>query len=138
MSERKRIGRAAGPVHRRGTLLTRAPLIGLIGPIGCGKSTIAGWLRERGAAVVDADQLTRALMIPGAPVTEAIIARFGERFRLADGSLDRAALGRLVFADEQRLAELESIVHPVVALVLEAAIREADSQGPPAIVLEAI
>jgi dephospho-CoA kinase len=138
MSERKRTGRTAGSARRRGTLLTRAPLIGLIGPIGCGKSTVAGWLRERGAAVVDADLLTRALMVPGAPVTEAILARFGERFRRVDGSLDRAALGRLVFADEKRLAELESIVHPVVAGVLEAAIREADYQGPPAIVLEAI
>ena len=62
---------------RRGTLRTRAPLIGLIGPIGCGKSTVAGWLAERGAVVVDADELTRQVMSPGAPVTESIIARFG-------------------------------------------------------------
>ena len=46
---------------------TRAPLIGLIGPIGCGKSTVAGWLAERGAAIVDADQVTRTLMAPGTP-----------------------------------------------------------------------
>lgn len=129
--------RGAGP-RRRGTLGTRAPLIGLIGPIGCGKSTVAGWLAARGAAVIDADDLTRELMAPGTPVAEAIVERFGEEYRRPDGSLDRVALGRLVFADPERLAELESIVHPAVAGMLEASIRAADSGGPDAIVLEAI
>ena len=123
---------------RCGTLGTRVPLIGLIGPIGCGKSTVAGWLAARGAAVIDADALTREIMAPGTPVADAIVARFGGEFRRPDGSLDRAALGRLVFADPVRLAELESIVHPAVAGLLEASIRAADSRGPAAIVLEAI
>jgi dephospho-CoA kinase len=123
---------------RRGTLETRVPLIGLIGPIGCGKSTVAGWLAARGAAVIDADDLTREIMAPGTPVADAIVAHFGAEFRRPDGSLDRAALGRLVFADPVRLAELESIVHPAVADLLDAAIRAADSRGPAAIVLEAI
>jgi dephospho-CoA kinase len=123
---------------RRGTLGTRVPLIGLIGPIGCGKSTVAGWLAARGAAVIDADDLTREIMAPGTPVADAIVARFGAEYRRPDGSLDRAALGRLVFADAVRLAELESIVHPAVAGLLEASIRAADSRGPAAIVLEAI
>jgi dephospho-CoA kinase len=113
-------------------------LIGLIGPIGCGKSTVAGWLAERGAAIVDADQLTRSIMTPGSPVTEAIIARFGVEYRLADGSLDRAALGRLVFDDPDRLADLESIVHPAVARLERDAIRAADALRPDAIVIEAI
>jgi dephospho-CoA kinase len=124
--------------RRRGTLLTRAPLIGLIGPIGCGKSTVAGWLRDRGAAIVDADELTRTLMTPGSPVSEAVLARFGSAFRRPDGSIDRTALGRFVFADPKRLAQLEAIVHPAVAGVMEAAIREADTKSPTAIVLEAI
>jgi dephospho-CoA kinase len=123
---------------RRGTFQTRAPLIGLIGPIGCGKSTVAGWLAARGAAVIDADAVTRELMASGTPVAEAIIARFGEEFRRPDGSLDRTALGRLVFADPVRLAALEAIVHPAVAGMLQASIRAADSTGPRAIVLEAI
>ena len=123
---------------RCGTLGTRVPLIGLIGPSGCGKSTVAGWLAARGAAVIDADALTREIMAPGTPVADAIVARFGAQYRRLDGSLDRAALGRLVFADPVRLAELESIVHPAVADLLDAAIRAADSRGPAAIVLEAI
>jgi dephospho-CoA kinase len=123
---------------RRGTLETRVPLIGLIGPIGCGKSTVAGWLAARGAAVIDADALTREIMAPGTPVADAIVARFGAQYRRPDGSLDRAALGRLVFADPVRLGELESIVHPAVADLLEGSIRTADSRGPAAIVLEAI
>lgn len=123
---------------RRGSLKTRAPLIGLIGPIGCGKSTVAGWLAQSGAAIIDADQLTRSIMTPGSPVTDAIIARFGGEYRLADGSLDRAALGRLVFADPDRLAELEAIVHPAVARVEQDAIRAADAVRPAAIVIEAI
>lgn len=122
----------------RGPLGTRAPLIGLIGPIGCGKSTVAGFLAERGAAVIDADRLTRDLMSPGAPVTEAIVARFGESYRRPDGSLDRAALGRLVFSDPDRLAELESIVHPAVEHLERDAIRAADAGRPTAIALEAI
>ena len=122
----------------RGPLGTRAPLLGLIGPIGCGKSTVAGFLAERGAAVIDADQLTRDLMSPGAPVTETILARFGERLRRPDGSLDRAALGRLVFSDPGRLGELEAIVHPAVERLEFDSIREADIRRPAAIVLEAI
>jgi dephospho-CoA kinase len=113
-------------------------VIGLIGPIGCGKSTVAGWLAAHGAAIVDADRLTRSILTPGSPVTDDVIAHFGPEYRLADGSLDRAALGRLVFADPVRLAELESIVHPAVSLSEQDAIAAADASRPAAIVLEAI
>jgi dephospho-CoA kinase len=131
-------GPGHGRVPGRGPLGTRAPLIGLIGPIGCGKSTVAGILAERGAVVIDADQLTRDLMLPGTPVTEAIVARFGESYRRPDGSIDRASLGRLVFSDPDRLAELESIVHPAVERLGRDAIRAADAGRPTAIALEAI
>jgi dephospho-CoA kinase len=117
---------------------TKTLLIGLIGPIGCGKSTVAGWLAARGVVVIDADQLTRELMAPGTPVTAAVFARFGEQFRLPDGSLDRRALGRLVFSDPESLAALESIVHPAINELLERIVRETGDHGPRAMALEAV
>ena len=129
---------APGPSPTPGPSPKRVPLIGLIGPIGCGKSTVAGWLAERGAAVIDADELTLELMAPGTPLTEAIVDRFGPEFRLPDGLLDRAALGRLVFSDRGRLAELEGLVHPVFDDRLHRLVEEMSAAGPTAVVLEAI
>ena len=137
MTDRERVAARPGS-PRRGSLGTRAPVIGVIGPIGSGKSTVSARLAERGAVVIDADLLTRRLMTPSARLTEEIVARFGVEFRLPDGSLDRAALGRLVFSDADRLAELESIVHPAVEELERATILAADSRGPVAIVVEAI
>ncbi len=112
--------------------------IGLTGPIGCGKSTVARWLAERGAVVVDADVVARAVTAPGEPAHDAVLAAFGEGVRASDGTLDRAALGRIVFADATELARLESIVHPAVRPATRAAIDEAAGLAPPAIVVEAI
>ena len=79
--------------------------IGITGPIGCGKSTVAGWLGERpGVVVIDADVVAREVLEPGEPALDAVVARFGSDLLRADGSLDRAALGRQVFADPVALA----------------------------------
>jgi len=118
--------------------VSRALRIGLTGPIGCGKSTVAGWLAARGAAVIDADALARAATAPGEPAHEAVLARFGDAVRAPDGTLDRAVLARLVFADAAALADLEAIVHPAVRPRILAAIADADRAGAPAIVIEAI
>ena len=118
---------------------SRRPIrIGLTGPIGCGKSTVAGWLAERGARVIDADRVARDVTPPGSPELGAVVKEFGPGILRDDGSLDRAALGRIVFADAAALARLEAIVHPAVRPRILAAIAEAELDGPPAIVIEAI
>ena len=118
--------------------MSRALRIGLTGPIGCGKSTVAGWLALRGAVVVDADAVARAVTAPGEAAHDAALARFGDAVRRADGTLDRAALARLVFADAAALRDLEAIVHPVVRPRILAALGAADRAGAPAVVIEAI
>lgn len=122
-----------GPIGGSGTVR-----IGITGPIGCGKSQIVRWLAELGVAVVDADLEARAVTAPGHAVHDVVLARFGDRVRAADGTLDRAALGRIVFADPSALARLESIVHPAVRPRIMAAMEAAEAAGAPAIAVEAI
>lgn len=88
--------------------------IGITGPIGCGKSTVAGWLGELGAIVIDADQVARQVTPVGSAPLAAVVGAFGRGILRADGTLDRAALGRIVFSDPDALARLESIIHPAV------------------------
>ena len=112
--------------------------IGITGPIGCGKSTVAGWLAELGAVVIDADIVAREVTAAGTPAAAAIAAAFGSWIVRADGSVDRAALGRIVFADPDALARLEAIVHPAVRPVILAQMEQAAAEGAPAVVVEAI
>lgn len=116
----------------------RAVRIGITGPIGCGKSTVAKWLGERpDVVVIDADQVAREVLDPGGPALEAVVARFGADL-VRDGELDRAALGRLVFADPAALRDLEAIVHPAVRPRILRALAESDAAGAVAVVIEAI
>jgi dephospho-CoA kinase len=112
--------------------------IGLTGPIGCGKSTIAGWLAKAGAMVVDADELARAVVEPGEPGFDAVVEAFGEEVVAAGGGLDRAALAAIVFADPAELRRLEAIVHPAVRPRIIAAVATAEAAAAPAVVIEAI
>ena len=116
----------------------RAIRIGLTGPIGCGKSTVAGWLVARGAVAIAADAVARDVVAPGEPALELVLGRFGDAVRTPDGGLDRAALGRIVFADPDALRDLEAIIHPAVRPRILAAIAAADMAGAPAVVIEAI
>ncbi|MGA8209184.1 MAG: dephospho-CoA kinase [Nocardioidaceae bacterium] len=98
--------------------------VGLTGGVASGKSTVAAVLRELGAVVVDADVLAREVVAPGSTGLQQVVAEFGERVLAEDGTLDRAALGAVVFADEVARRRLEAIVHPLVrarAAELEAA-----------------
>ncbi|MBT0995045.1 dephospho-CoA kinase, long form [Cellulomonas sp. DKR-3] len=88
--------------------------IGLTGGIAAGKSVAARRFGERGAVVIDSDVLAREALAPGSVGLDEVVAAFGEGVLAADGSLDRPALGALVFGDDARRTRLESIVHPVV------------------------
>ena len=113
-------------------------VIGITGPIGCGKSTVAGWLTELGAVVVNADEVAREVTAPGSPELAAVAVAFGDGVLRPDGTLDRAALGRIVFADPAALARLEAIVHPAVRPRILARIHAARLAGARAVVVEAI
>jgi dephospho-CoA kinase len=89
-------------------------VVGLTGGIGSGKSTVSGLLADRGAVVIDADAITRALQRPGTAVFDAMVERFGPAIVAPDGTLDRAAVAAVVFADEAARKDLEAIVHPAV------------------------
>ena len=93
----------------------RALRVGLTGGIGAGKSTVAALLEERGAVVTSADEVARDVVSPGSDGLAAVVAEFGEEVLASDGSLDRSALGRLVFSDDLRRARLEEILLPLIA-----------------------
>lgn len=112
--------------------------IGITGPIGCGKSTVAGWLAELGAVVIDADRVARQVTEPGTPALYRIISTFSEDLIREDGTLDRGALGAIVFSDPAALAALEAIVHPAVRPVILGEMEAAAAAGAPAVVVEAI
>ena len=88
--------------------------VGLTGGIGSGKSEVSRLLAAEGAVLVDSDVLAREAVAPGTPGLSAVVEEFGPGVLAPDGTLDRPALGRLVFADPARRAALEAIVHPYV------------------------
>jgi dephospho-CoA kinase len=95
--------------------------VGLTGGIGSGKSTVSARLAELGAVILDADKAARAVVEPGTPGLAAITAAFGDGVLAADGSLDRAKLAGIVFADEAALARLNAITHPLIHAWIAAA-----------------
>jgi dephospho-CoA kinase len=100
--------------------LSRKPLrLGLTGGIGSGKSTVASILARAGAAVMDADAISRSLTQPGGRAIPAILAEFGETLISPDGAMDRKAMRALVFSNPSSKRQLEAIVHPLVGQVLQ-------------------
>jgi dephospho-CoA kinase len=108
-------------------------IVGLTGGIASGKSTVARLFAARGVPVVDLDAVARELVAPGTPLLAAVIGRFGPDVRAADGSLDRRALRRRVFADPAERRELEAMLHP--AIFRRAAELVAAAPGPYQIVV---
>ena len=93
--------------------------LGLTGGIGSGKSTVASILASAGAAVMDADAISRSLTLPGGRALPAILAEFGEQLITPDGAMNREAMRALVFSNPQSKRQLEAIIHPLVGMVLQ-------------------
>ncbi len=89
--------------------------VGLTGGIGSGKSTVSALLAQKGAVVIDADAIAREIVEPGEPALDEVVRAFGAAVLSADGSLNRAALAAIVFADADALVTLNSITHPRIA-----------------------
>ncbi|MFI1012232.1 dephospho-CoA kinase [Streptomyces sp. NPDC020965] len=88
--------------------------VGLTGGIGAGKSEVSRLLQSYGAVLIDADRIAREVVEPGTPGLTAVVEAFGPEILTAGGALDRPRLGSIVFADSERLADLNAIVHPLV------------------------
>jgi dephospho-CoA kinase len=95
--------------------------VGLTGGIGSGKSAVADLLVERGAVLIDADQVARDVVAPGGPAYQPLVDRFGPGIVAPDGTIDRPALAKVAFADEGTRLELNAITHPAIGLAMIAA-----------------
>lgn len=114
-----------------------AVLVGLTGGMGAGKSTVARLLADHGAHVVDADAIAREVVAPGEPALAAIAERFGDDVLGEDGTLDRAAVASIVFADDEALDDLEAITHPAIRdRVVDHVARLAGAHEAPVVVLD--
>ena len=115
------------PIGRRSGVSLGRFVLGVTGNIASGKSTVTGILAELGAVVIDSDLVYRELVAPGQPLLDLLSARFGEGIIGADGALDRAALGKIVFSDPAALSDLDRITHPAVIAEVDRRVDEIDS-----------
>ncbi|HLM95733.1 MAG TPA: dephospho-CoA kinase [Acidimicrobiales bacterium] len=109
--------------------------MGLTGGIGSGKSTVGDLLVQRGAVLIDADRIAREVVVPGGPAYQPLVDRFGPGILAADGTIDRAALAALAFADADSLAALNAVTHPAISAVM-AERRSAEEGGERVVVLD--
>jgi dephospho-CoA kinase len=115
--------------------IVRVYLIGLTGGIASGKSVVSERLAERGAVVIDADVLAREVVDPGTAGLAEIVSEFGKGVLREDGSLDRAALGELIFSDAQKRERLNAITHPKIWRRTRELIAAAEARNPEAVVV---
>lgn len=105
-------------------------MLGLTGGIGAGKSTVADLLADRGAVVIDADEVARSVVEPGGPAYDPVVRRFGEAAILDEhGRIDRARLAEVAFADDQARSDLNALIHPAVEAVVRDRLAELDRPG---------
>jgi len=104
--------------------------VGLTGSIGVGKSFVTSVFGDLGCHMIDADQTAREVVLPGTEGLTAVVARFGPGILLEDGSLDRKALGAIVFADEQQRLALNSILHPFIIARQDQLLSEWEAKDP--------
>jgi dephospho-CoA kinase len=109
--------------------------VGLTGSIAVGKSFVLGVLRELGARTIDADSVAREVVKPGTAGLKAVVEEFGDEILKPDGSLNRSALGTIVFADEEKRQKLNSILHPFIIARQDEIIRLWEEETPEAIVV---
>lgn len=109
--------------------------VGLTGGIASGKSTVARVFRELGAHVLDADRIAREIVPPGSPALARIARAFGKEMIRPDGTLDRAALGAVVFADAGKRRVLEGILHPLILDEIDRRVEELELSDPQGVVI---
>ena len=110
-------------------------LVGLTGGIGSGKSLAAKFFAEKGAHIIDSDQLSRELVCPGQPALKEIIDVFGEFILDPSGNLDREALAKIIFEDTEKKSALEAILHPKVIVREQEIYLNISASNPSAIVI---
>ncbi len=117
--------------------MTRKPFrLGLTGGIGSGKSTVANFLAEAGAAILDADAISRSVTQAGGRAIPAILAEFGPSMITPEGALNRDAMRALVFSKPDSKRQLEAIIHPLVGQILQAQTETAIAQGQSCLVFD--
>jgi dephospho-CoA kinase len=112
-------------------------IIGLTGGIGSGKSTVAGFLRELGATIIDVDKVWHETLQPDTQVGEEVVAAFGKGIVTPEGDIDRQKLGEIVFSDPEALTRLNNIMHPWMYDAVKARLKDYRSKGVKVVVLEA-
>jgi dephospho-CoA kinase len=114
----------------------KKPVIGLTGGIASGKSTVGKIFTELGITVIDADQLARDVVSPGAAGLVEVLTTFGQEFRSEDGTLNRPKLGRHIFGDEAARKQLNSLLHPRILKLYEERVAAAQDTSTPYIIYE--
>lgn len=112
-------------------------VLGLTGPSGAGKSTVAGIFARRGWAVVDADKTARAAVAPGSECLNGLAEAFGRGILRPDGSLDRKALAKAAFADEEKVKALDRLTHPYIVAMMKDELAQLESKGKEFALLDA-